>query len=161
LKQADKLIASSSPGPPRQVDLRRAISSAYYSVFHAVVTAAADQFVGVSKRSTALYGLVYRSVDHGWLRTLCTELKKPVLASGFQPYVSATEFGNDIVALPSLILLLQQKRHRADYDPVIRVPRSEAVLAVSLARTALTHLRSATAVNREAFATLLLFPPRR
>jgi hypothetical protein len=40
--QADRLIVSTA-GPPRQVDLRRAISAAYYGVFHIVATAVADQ----------------------------------------------------------------------------------------------------------------------
>src|SRR5947207_2881447 len=79
-EQADKLSSSAS-GAPRQADLRRAISSAYYGIFHAVMTAAADQFVGVTKRSTSRYGLVYRSVDHAWLRTLCEEVKKPTMAA--------------------------------------------------------------------------------
>jgi uncharacterized protein (UPF0332 family) len=44
-EQAEKLIAIPA-GRPRQVDIRRAISSAYYAIFHAIITAAADQFVG-------------------------------------------------------------------------------------------------------------------
>src|ERR1700751_1842071 len=78
-EQADKLISPPPAGPPRQVDIRRAISAAYYGVFHAVLAAAADQFVGVTKRSTSQYGLVYRSVDHLWLKKLCEEVKKPTL----------------------------------------------------------------------------------
>jgi hypothetical protein len=41
LEQADKLISPPAAGPPRQVDLRRAISSAYYGLFHSCLTAAA------------------------------------------------------------------------------------------------------------------------
>src|ERR1700757_100666 len=63
-EQADKLIAPPPHGPPRQVDLRRAISSAYYGAFHAVLAAIANRFIGSTKQSTSLYSLVYRSVDH-------------------------------------------------------------------------------------------------
>lgn len=59
-EQANKLIAI-QVGPPRQVDIRRAISAAYYATFHATITAAADQFIGVTNRDTSRYGLVYRS----------------------------------------------------------------------------------------------------
>src|SRR5262249_29408591 len=70
-EQADKLIAPPPHGPPRQVDLRRAISSAYYGVFHAVLAAVANSFIGSTKQSTSLYSLVYRSIDHHALRNLC------------------------------------------------------------------------------------------
>ena len=63
LEQADRLMASTGRGAPRQADLRRAISNAYYGVFHAVVTEAADHFVGRTQRQTPTYGLVYRSID--------------------------------------------------------------------------------------------------
>jgi hypothetical protein len=43
LAQAERLIRAPPAGPPLQVDVRRAISAAYYSVFHAVLTAAATR----------------------------------------------------------------------------------------------------------------------
>lgn len=159
-EQAEKLIVPPPAGPPRQVDVRRAISSAYYGVFHAALTAAADQFVGVGKRSTTQYGLVYRSVDHRWLRTLCDEVKKPTLHSKFQPHAPAGGFGSHISAFAAAAVDLQEKRHKADYDPLIRVKTSDAQLAMRTARAALESLRAAAAHEREAFLSLLLFPPR-
>jgi len=55
-EQAENLVAPPEAGPPRQVDVRRAISAAYYGVFHATAAAAPDQFVGVTKRATSQYG---------------------------------------------------------------------------------------------------------
>jgi hypothetical protein len=75
-EQADKLISPPPAGPPRQVDLRRAISSSYYGLFHACLVAAADEFVGVTQRATSRYALVYRSIDHKTLREVCNEAKK-------------------------------------------------------------------------------------
>jgi hypothetical protein len=126
LDQAERLIAPVGPGAPRQVDLRRAISSAYYAVFHAVLAAAADEFVGWAQRAETAYGLVYRRIDHGALRELCAELNKP----------------------------------SADYDPMIRLKRSDALLAVSSARSALARLRDTSPDVRRIFLALLLFPPR-
>jgi hypothetical protein len=74
LEQAGRLIAPGLRGQPRQVDLRRAISAAYYAVFHAALTLAADHFVGVTRRATSQYSLVYRSIDHRSLRDLCIEV---------------------------------------------------------------------------------------
>jgi hypothetical protein len=43
LDQAARLIIPPPAGPPRQVDVRRAISSAYYGAFHATLIAAASE----------------------------------------------------------------------------------------------------------------------
>lgn len=58
---AEKLVVPPPAGPSRQVDLRRAISSAYYGLFHFVPTSVADEFVGTSLRATGRYVLVYRA----------------------------------------------------------------------------------------------------
>src|ERR1700691_52999 len=81
-EQAEKLIEG--PGRPRQVDLRRAISSAYYGLFHAILTAAADEVIGRTRRSSRNYSLAYRSVDHRALRALCAEVQRPTLSSKFR-----------------------------------------------------------------------------
>ena len=62
LDQAERLTTPLGLGAPRQADLRRAISAAYYGVFHAVATEAADEFVGRTQRDSARYALVYRSI---------------------------------------------------------------------------------------------------
>jgi len=159
-EQADRLIVPPQAGPPRQVDVRRAISAAYYGVFHATLTAAADHFVGSAKRGTRQYGLVYRSVQHGALRSLCELATKPRLAAKYAPHVPNGSFGPNISAFAAAAFELQEKRHSADYDPLIRVKTSDAKLAIGTARAALQRFDSATASEREAFLTLLLFTPR-
>jgi hypothetical protein len=99
-EQADKLVVPSPAGPPRQVDLRRAISAAYYGVFHFCLTAAADEFVGVTQRATSRYALVYRSIDHKTFRDLCLEAKKPTPPAKFAPYVPTGGFGPNIQSFP-------------------------------------------------------------
>jgi len=158
-EQAEKLIASQT-GRPRQVDVRRAISAAYYAIFHAIITAATDQFVGVTNRDESRYGLVYRSVDHGWLRKLCEEVQKPTLSSKFKRYAPTTGFGANIVAFAAATEDLQEKRHSADYDVTIRMNRSDAALAIDTARAALSRFSGASEPERLVFLSLLLFPPR-
>jgi hypothetical protein len=160
MEQADKLIAPPPAGPPRQVDLRRAISAAYYAVFHATVAAAADQFVGITKRATNQYGLVYRAVDHRWLRSLCEDVKKPTSPTRYVQYAPTSGFGPDIIAFATAVADLQQRRHAADYDSMVRVKSADAILAATTARAALQRLQSASPSQREAFLSLLLFPPR-
>lgn len=158
--QADRLIAPHGGGAPRQADLRRAISNAYYGVFHAVVTAAADDFVGRTKRQTPRYALVYRSIDHGSLRGLCTNVEKTTLPKKYIKYEPRGGFGPDLTALATAVVELQEKRHAADYDPLFRVNMTDAVLAVATGRTALIRFRRANSTRRKAFISLAVFSPR-
>lgn len=160
LDQAIRLIGPKTAGKRRQVDLRRAISAAYYGVFHATLTAAADEFVGVTKRATPQYALVYRSVDHRALRELCTEVKKPTLPPRYARHEPPKGFSAGIKAFAAALVELQEKRHAADYDPSARMKQSDALLAVATARSALRAFGSAGSRGRKAFLTLLLFPPR-
>jgi hypothetical protein len=156
-ERATRLAASQSSGPPRQVDLRRAISDAYYGIFHATLAAAADQYVGASKRPTSGYLLVYRSISHGSLRELCSEVMKPALPRSLIRHVPPCGFGLDLRAYAEGVLELQEKRISADYDPQKRYRRWDAVATIAAAQRALTHTPEA---EREAFLALLVFKPR-
>jgi hypothetical protein len=105
--------------------------------------------------------LVYRSVDHAWLRSLCEDLRKSTLAAKYAPHVPAGGLGPNIIAFATAVLELQQKRHSADYDPMIRVKSADAVIAARTARAAVARFGAANATEREAFLSLLAFPPRR
>lgn len=161
LDQADKLTTPPvGGGAPRQVDLRRAISSAYYGVFHAVLTEAADSLVGKTQRHTPRYELVYRSIDHRSLRSVCEDIVKTTIPVKFRKYEPRGGFGSDLKALATAVVELQEKRHLADYDPLFSVKRSDAVLAVATGRTALGRLRNSSRARRKAFLSLVVFPPR-
>ena len=82
-EQADKLVSPSTAGRPRQVDLRRARSSAYYGLFHYCPIAASDEFVGITQRTTSRYSLVYRGIDHKTRKDLCDEVKKRSPAANY------------------------------------------------------------------------------
>ena len=159
-EQAEELIQPPSAGPPRQVNIRRAISAAYYGLFHATLAAAADQFVGVTKRNTGQYGLVYRSVDHRALRQLCEEVQKASLSTRYRPYEPSNGFGLNIQAFATTVVELQEKRHAADYNPMLRIKTIDADLAIKTAHAALLRFGAAAPEPRETFLTLLLFPPR-
>lgn len=159
-EQADRLIEAAAIGAPRQVDLRRAISAAYYGVFHAVTAAASDLIMTAAKRRSPLYAVVYRSIEHRTIRGLCEDVVKPVLPARYNSYVPAAGFGPDITALSAAFVDLQKKRQSADYDPVPKFGRSDATLAVNIARAAVTRFAAADQEPRETFLTLLVFPPR-
>lgn len=161
LHQAERLTAPPGVGAPRQADLRRAISAAYYGVFHAVATEAADDLVGKTQRDSPRYALVYRSIDHGRLRGICEDVAKPTPPAKYLKYLPSGGFGPDLIAVATAISELQERRHSADYDSLFRAKTSDAVLAVATARNALVRFRSANRGQRRTFVSLVVFPPRR
>jgi hypothetical protein len=160
LDQAERLTAPAGVGAPRQADLRRAISAAYYGVFHAVATEAADEFVGRTQRDSSRYALVYRSVGHRRLREVCDDVVKSTAPSKYLKYLPRDGLGPDLVAVAAAIGELQERRHSADYDSLFRAKTSDADLAVATARNALSHFRNASRGPRRVFVSLVLFPPR-
>lgn len=160
IDQAERLVAPPPAGPPRQVDIRRAISSAYYGVFHFTMTALADEFVGVTQRGSSRYGLVYRSIDHRTLKYICNDIEKQTPPRKYTPYVPPDGFGANMQAFANSTIELQEKRHRADYNPEPRFRTYEAKLAIGMARSALAFFKRASQDSQKAFLTLLLCPPR-
>lgn len=160
LDQAGRLLATPRPGPPRQADLRRAISNAYYGLFHFTLTAVADEFVGVAQRRSARYALVYRSVDHRTLRDVSLEATKPRASSRYAPYMPEGGFDTNLVVFSTAAKELQETRHAADYDPLLGFSTSEAKAAIGTARRAIRRFGEADGEHRKLFLTLLLCPPR-
>jgi hypothetical protein len=159
LEQAEKLIAPPAAGAPRQADIRRAISSAYYGAFHAIAAALADQFIGVVKKSATQYGLVYRSLDHRVLADLCVDLKKQTVPARYAKHVPVNGFSANFKSVLTAVKDLQERRHSADYDPMVKFHVADAQLAVSTARSAILRLQAASDEERLAILSLLLFQP--
>jgi hypothetical protein len=143
---------------PNEVDVRRAVSAAYYGLFHAVLTAAADQAVGEDFRTLRIYGFVYRSISHASLRDLCGAIKR--VPDKYKPHVPHGGFDNHLREFATALIQLYEKRQIADYDPVAPVLRSDAVALIGLARQGLMHFEAASDEHRMTFLTLLLIPPR-
>jgi hypothetical protein len=134
---------------PRETDLRRAMSAAYYAVFHAIASAAADSIVPANKRATEQYARVYRSINHGALRKLCERVRG-----------KNSDFGNDIREFAAAVPDLQEKRHSADYDPLFKAIRSDTTLTIAAAQSAISQFENAPAEERARFLSLRLFPSK-
>jgi len=117
---------------PRQVDLRRSISSSYYALFHGLAELASGRLLGSSsaaQKSTAC-SQVYRDLNHLTAKKACS---RPELHGCSQ------ELARFLMAFPTL----QELRHQADYDPIVRFKQGEALSAADDAERALTGLQAA------------------
>jgi len=73
----------------------------------------------------------------------------------YQRYAPQDGFGADIRTFATAVVELQEKRHAADYDPMVQMKQSDAILVIGTARAALARFQSANADERAAFLTLL------
>jgi uncharacterized protein (UPF0332 family) len=138
-------LASASPSKPRQADLRRAVSTAYYALFHAMAKNGADAMAGAVKanRSEQAWAHAWRGLQHGDARTACEAIRN----QAFPP---------EIKECADTFVKLQSERHAADYDPLHRLTRAKAILLVRQARDAISKLRAASSKDRRAFAVQVL-----
>jgi hypothetical protein len=125
-------LARSSPKKPRQADLWRAVSKAYYALFNAMAKNVADTMVGAVKRnrSEAAWVQAYRGLQHGDAKTACEAVRNMDFPPSFKDCANA-------------FVQLQLARQDADYDPIHRLSRTDALLAVDRAEDAVRKLRSA------------------
>lgn len=141
-------LARASPQKPRQSDLKRAVSTAYYALFHALAKEAADLLVGVGQdRPDKAWAHTYRALEHGFAKNACAQVR----GLGFPPGLGS---------VADAFVTLQQSRHEADYDPDHRIARADALAAIALAEQAFVDLRSSSRRDRRAFAVLLLLRRR-
>ena len=152
-EQANALIR----GAARETDLRRAISNAYYALFHFVLTAAADMVVGADQRATARYSFVYRSVEHSQLRAVCSQVR--ATAPQNVALCPTGGFGG-IADFARITLNLQELRNQADYDPSKEFSSSDAEIEVSNARQAIKWFQEGSLEQQQAFLTMVLFKSR-
>lgn len=148
LAQADRL-ARMGPRRPRQADLRRSISAAYYSLFHALARNGADVLVGTARanRPNRAWSQVYRGLNHGEAKSACERIRNMPFPQGIKDCAEA-------------FVQLQERRHDADYNPLETFTRADALTAVAVARDAVTKLRASALNDRRAFAVQLLFKKR-
>jgi uncharacterized protein (UPF0332 family) len=133
---------------PRQADLRRSVSTAYYALFDVLARNGADLIVGAgANRLSRAWSLVYRALDHGFAKNACREVQN-------------SDFPSDIRACASEFVELQEARHKADYDPAARFTRADALDWANRAEVAIAKLRAALRRERKVFAIPLLLKKR-
>jgi len=129
---------------------RRAVSTAYYAVFHALAKRCADELLQPIGRSSDEYSRVYRALEHGTLK------------SAFSLKESPLNKRQNLRTIGDSLVRLQSERHRADYLPPIANVFSlrQAQKLVNQARSAITEIEALNKQDRRILATHLLFRSR-
>jgi len=129
LEQA-KFLVHRDPQKPRQASLRRAVSTAYYAVFHLLATSAADQ--ASSATPPALRLRVRRALDHSEMKTAAQSFASSNLPRQIAPLIRGA-LARELVSVADSFIRLQEDRHKADYDLDIRFDRAVTEEAVARA----------------------------
>lgn len=129
--------ATAGPGRPRDVALRRAVSTAYYAVFHRLSYDTIRTVLGHDLATDEDLYAATRLVSHGGLTTGCERIgggHSP--PPGVRPVFDRLRGHREIVDTAQSFLALRENRERADYDHLASFGRRSAVLLVRRARTA-------------------------
>jgi uncharacterized protein (UPF0332 family) len=122
LAQARQL-ATVDPRKPKQVNLRRAVSSAYYAVFHLLSDAAAS----LHASDPVWKAWLARTLNHADMKRVSVLFSANKLPKAIQPAAVGYQTPPDLVTVAKMFVEMQQERHAADYDLTTNLGR-EAVL---------------------------------
>ena len=142
---AGSSAASSVSGRPRQAMLRRAVSAAYYAVFHALCQSNADTLVASSPTGphVELWLDTCRTLEHRAAKYRLTSYIAVRQELGIRDF--AQTFGS-----------MQEQRITADYDPTARFVRSQIIAFIDRAEDATRAFVSVPAQTRRSLAVYLL-----
>jgi hypothetical protein len=132
LEQADHL-ASRERLRPRQASLRRAVSAAYYALFHLLADEGARRLT--PPQPSPLRRQVSRAFDHRHMREVCQEFKKPNLPDNLRALLDLP-VETDLMAVANAFVALQNARHEADYDLSATFNRIEVLQKIAQVHSA-------------------------
>ena len=144
---ASLLVASKKK--PSQANLRRAVSTVYYALFHCLARSCADLMIGSTgaDRSKHAWQQAYRAMDHAFAKSACKNDK-------------ITQFPQPIEDFANAFVTMQEKRHLADYDPFENFTKSAVTQDIATVKQTIIDFGSAPIKDRRAFCAFVLFKRR-
>ena len=133
---------------PTDEHIRRAVSNAYYAMFHALAQSNASALVGSPSdgATAAAWSRAYRGLDHTTARR---ELQRHRQEFSAQAQAFANNFSD-----------MQQFRHSADYDHTAGFTAQEAIAYLDRAQAVILDYTQTALSERVYIATLTLIRPR-
>jgi uncharacterized protein (UPF0332 family) len=130
LSQARRL-ARLDPKRPQQGNLRRAVSAAYYALFHSLIDHACRAMLGTSMKLRPYRDALARAFQHGAMNGACELFARPELRKKRKKLLpSGLSVHPDLRSVAQAFRDAQEKRHLADYDRTQKFTRSEVLALV-------------------------------
>ena len=137
------LLANKEPARPKQASLRRAVSTAYYALFHLIIEDSANTLAPSSP--AGLRRVIERAFQHGQMKTACKKFLEADIArqKGHQTALPAGvesiitfPLNPDLTNVLIAFVDLQEARHKADYDLSDQWNRLDVLDKILMARQA-------------------------
>jgi hypothetical protein len=128
---------------PEQANLRRAISTAYYAMFHAIVGSASALLAGAGANERTLRLVLARTFTHTEMQRASRAFASGTsgLPGALSPALEGTQVSDDLRRFAGLFHRLQDDRHEADYDLSVRWRRGDVLVRISAVESCLGYLR--------------------
>ena len=146
-RELAELSSASGLTETRQTYTCRAVSTAYYALFHTLAHSCADTLAG-SNRAQPSWRQAYRALDHNLARRQCDKVP------------GMTEYGPEVVRFADRFVVVQGLRHTADYDPAATFARPQVLTLIDEIETTIAGFNSVGQDERRAFAIHVLFRSR-
>lgn len=144
---------------PRQASLRRAVSAAYYTLFH-LFAAEGARLVCRGRRLREAAPLVRRALDHAEAKRVCDAVRRGRFPDPWDRVAPAGFPSAELAALADTFVLLQESRHAADYDAAARFTRADVQDLVDKSSGAFGIWKGLDRHERDLFLLALLFGRR-
>lgn len=143
---------------PKQASLRRAVSTAYYALFHLLTAACIQKFVPAAPKG--LGPRIGRSLNHHDMKEVCVPIFRNTPGAILQGLVDVG-FSVEIQNVAKAFVNLQEARHSADYDTTAVHSRLNTIEFLNQAERAFGDWRAVQASDEAAvFLGALLFAKR-
>lgn len=132
-------LATRDPKKPKQANLRRAISTTYYAVFHYLVDEACCMQMGTQHAQAAHRHVLGRAFVHTVMKQDCTSFGGGKLKDAVIKGLPRDGAGNYVIPMAiqniaATFAELQTNRHLADYDLTERFSRYDVLALIEQAR---------------------------
>lgn len=140
-------LANRETASPKQASLRRAVSTAYYALFHLLIDDAVGKWAVERQRSA-----LARTFDHSKMKGVSEDVVKSTKSGSNLP--------PDLNAVAHNFIQLQQHRHTADYDNSKNWSHKEVFTVLDLATDAFSAWRRVCGEDAAQDYLLQLFLPK-
>ena len=133
LAQARHLLRK-EPRRPKQASLRRAVSTAYYALFHLLVHESSKRLVSGAAHAR-LRALSARAYEHGVMK----QASRAFASGGLPPNLQTVlpqGAPAEIREIAEIFVDVQEARHAADYDVTLKLTRNETQELIALVERA-------------------------
>ena len=125
-----------------ETDYRRAVSAAYYALFHAVTLQAARVEAGSKSNLPERWDTLTRRIRHKDVRLVATWVAGGAPAERYASRFAELEFGKQVESIARAFLSLVREREEADYSHSSVFTQQRAVDAIDTASEALETVLS-------------------